>query len=202
MAALLSGCAHHGVVDSTDELPIHSDLPLWTNDDDIWPQRASGSDVGCEHPVPLGDWRYVLGEGDDSNALWIRFSRSSFIHCRLTEQRSYAKSSLDDAAGTIGVFIEVGPTGIKGDDRMLWILQSGVRPGSDYLLLARKSSDPKVFEVLQSTCPVASIRSGPAVDIARTDYCSIKSKSELVTLARRAAALPAIGTLSFVEGVP
>lgn len=74
-------------------------------------------------------------------------------------------------------------------------------PGSRYLLLATRPGTETIasFDVLERTCPKANVRSGPLVDIARTDYCAIRTRAELVSLARRMARRPSIGRFEFVS---
>jgi hypothetical protein len=76
-------------------------------------------------------------------------------------------------------------------------------PGSDYVLLAREPGDAKIerFTVLQQRCPSGQRREVKGLDIWTTRYCAIDSRSELLSLARRMLALPALGVIERVEAV-
>src|SRR3546814_17182082 len=77
----------------------------------------------------------------------------------------------------------------------------GMRPGSDYLLLARMPGGEgaiKSFDLLQRKCPKANVRNAGNIDIAYTRYCAINSRQELVSLAKRMARLKQIGTMALV----
>lgn len=42
------------------DLPIHSDLPLFTDPDSLWPRSYRDVDsFGCTNRVRTGDWRIV-----------------------------------------------------------------------------------------------------------------------------------------------
>lgn len=83
----------------------------------------------------------------------------------------------------------------------LWAIQIGARPGSNYLLLARESEKEldDSYLVLQRKCPRNNIRSGPNLDILKTDYCSINSRKDLIQLAKNMLKRPPLGFLEYVE---
>lgn len=176
---------------------MRSDLPLWTNQRDVmWPRRLEG-ELGCVSRIAEGDW-YRSGQGVDHE--WFRFSFGGSIHCFGAELRSEAYEGLDYAPTRLSMFVELGRGQGPEGPVELWALQSGARPGSDYLLL---SSQPglasiEAFNVLQRICPRANVRAGPAIDIARTDYCAINSRNELINLARRMVRLPPVGHLDLL----
>jgi hypothetical protein len=84
----------------------------------------------------------------------------------------------------------------------LWALQTGARPGSDYVLLSRKPENGivKRFDVLQRACPKSLMRKTESIDILLTDYCSVNSRSDLIVFARKMAKLPPLASLVWVEG--
>ena len=97
--------------------------------------------------------------------------------------------------------VRIGSSPAAGGTVELWTLQRRALPRSGYILLARPPAPGLIgsFEVLQRKCPSGHMRRGPAMDILITRYCAINSRRELGALARRMAALPTLGRLSFVE---
>lgn len=101
-------------------------------------------------------------------------------------------------------FVELGRTNKGQNEVELWVLQSGARPGSDYLLLATSPASGliKSFDLLSVICPSEFQRKGHAPDIWLADYCAINSPAELRAFAQEMAKRPPVGTLTFVEGPP
>lgn len=80
-------------------------------------------------------------------------------------------------------------------------MQIGARPGSEYLLLSRDPAEGLIdkFNVLQTACPRDNVRDGGSLDILLTRYCTIKSRTELIRLARRMTQHPPRGSLTRVS---
>ena len=182
---------------------IHSDVPLWGTGPNVWPRHfTDGDDFGCTSRISFGDWKLTDGEGEIS---WWRLGNYGVFHCAIVERRANERDDLKSARWSYSFLVKMGSVGSNADRRELWALQSGTRPGSDYTLLTRQVDQTgiiKTFAVLQQRCPAASIRTGPSLDIWQTRYCSINSRSELISLARRMARLPPVGMLEFVEVSP
>jgi hypothetical protein len=184
---------------------IHSDLPLYGDEtDDKWPRsfaNAEGGEFGCVSRVSFGDWRLRRsGEDDEDSDSWYRIRNYGAFHCFALVANAYGRKDLPRTDSRSSFFVLLGQA--RGVE--LWVLQMGGRPGSDYLLLARKPGEGMVasFDVLQQDCPKRNRRKGNSIDILRTDYCSINSKSELVRLAQRMARLKPLGTLTREADVP
>lgn len=185
---------------------IHSDLPLWhSGSDNMWPRASRDSDgsFGCESRVRFGDWRYDES-GEDTEPHWYRITNYGVFHCFATVTDSSERSALDDSNPDPSFLIELGTVSVNRDTIELWALQRGARPGSDYLLLARRPAVGRVeaFDVLERECPQDRSREGPDLSILITRYCAINSKEELIELARQMASRPPLGRLTFVALVP
>jgi hypothetical protein len=193
LAAVLFALASPLAATAQEAALVHSDEPLWTpGRDEVWPKHLDGPEIGCAHPMRIGDWRYEPNR-PDADATWYRLANYGAFHC-------WINVSEGDEPGQFG---SVRPAFLvalgKQADMELWALQIGARPGSDYLLLARPSGAGAIerFSVLQRTCPAGAKRGGQSLDGLQTGYCSVSSKSELISMARRMARLPPLATLVF-----
>jgi hypothetical protein len=191
---------------------VHADLPLWTKDwDQMWPHSFHSEDsFGCASKVAFGDWRFdpALAPADDEDApslreTWLRLTNYGVFHCYAIARRAYEAGDLAKAEAEYSHFVQPGKMGQLADGRELWLLQIGGRPGSDYLLLARKPVEGiiKTFEVLALDCPKRFVRSAGSIDILSTSYCSINSRGDLIAFARRMAKQPPAGAISWVSEV-
>lgn len=185
-----------------DEL-IHSDVPLYGYKDDLNPEHFADDDgsFGCMSRVATGDWtlrRNDAAEKDEPD--WLRFGNYGIFHCVITESGAADRDRLEKSGYRHSFFVQIGTTDIDGKPNELWILQSGLRPGSDYLLLSRTPGDDLIesFDVLQRRCPAANRREGPLMDVWSTRYCIINSRRELIALAKAMAKKPALAKLTFV----
>lgn len=183
---------------------IHADLPLFGDEtEDKWPQAYYTEDeFGCTSRVEFGGW--VLretGDENDSHTEWYATHNYGVFHCFAMVGQADRPESLDGAESRPSFFVLLGTARIETGLVELWALQMGARPGSDYLILSRAPDDGliRTFNVLQTECPRANARRAHSVDILRTDYCAINSRSDLLRLARRMAQRPARGTFSRVE---
>jgi len=178
---------------------IHSDAPLWRpGRPNVWPQNFMDADsLGCTHRLRLGVWRYKTGDNDRDDE-WYNLGNYGYFHCWMNVAVAYEPDSFGDSRP--GFLIELGRLG----SRELWALQTGARPGSDYILLARPTGAGVIerFEVLQRRCPAGHMRGGQALDIILTRYCSINSKPALLALARQMATLPDLGVMAFEREAP
>lgn len=166
------------------EMTIHSDLPLWTDirDERMWPTRfeeESGESIsfGCRSKIALGDWELTVGADFYGRDGWFRFN-SGAMHCYLGESRADERDYLDGVPASPSFLIELGRAPGPEGELDLWALQSGLSPGSDYILLANKPVEGMItaLDVLQRVCPRGNVRGGPRVDILGTDYCVINSQ--------------------------
>ncbi|WP_162143728.1 hypothetical protein [Hellea balneolensis] len=167
---------------SDDELYddlIHSDVPLWSaSDDNVWPQHFTNEDeFGCVNRSKFGDWRFTDSDGDH---MWYRFQNYGVFHCWVNVYEAYERNELETAEHKPSFFVELTNVDSKKVNYDLWAVQIGARHGSDYILLARESEKKMSdnYLVLQRKCSRNNIRSGPNLDILKTDYCSINSKKD------------------------
>jgi hypothetical protein len=149
--------------------------------------------------VEFGDWRY-----DDNRSgwdpTWFRLTNYGVFHCYTMVRGPDDQTQLEGRSADPSFFIELGTIRIGNGETELWALQRGGRPGSSYLLLARKPTPGiiRTFDVLQRACPPDRIRKGPQLDILLTRYCAINSPQELTQLARQMVERPPLGRLTFV----
>jgi len=181
---------------------IHSDLPLWTSQREaMWPRAFyEGDSFGCQTRVRYGDWRFDETE-PGGDPLWYRFANYGVNHCFALVRDARERGELATAQSDPSFFIELGTARGRNGPVELWALQRGVRPGSNYLLLARTPAAGPVaaFEVLQRACPRASMRGGTNLSILLTGYCAVESREALIQLARRMARLPPLGRLVLAD---
>lgn len=185
---------------------IHADLPLWGSEGEtVWPRafdHADGS-FGCASRLRFGDWRQVEGEGD-RDAIWHRITNYGAIHCMMMVRDAHAQAELGGRDADPAFLIEIGTAEAGEGPVELWILQRGARPGSDYLLLARRPAPGLIesFDVLQRECPADRRREGQELSILLTGYCAINTQDELIALARRMLLRPPLARLIFVAPEP
>jgi hypothetical protein len=195
--------------DEDRELPelhdeqIHSDVPLYGYEDDLIPKHFSDDDgsFGCISRVATGDWTLRRNDADENDASeWMRFGNYGVFHCAIVESGPADRDRLEKSGYRYSFFVQIGTTRVAGKPVELWILQSGMRPGSDYLLLARPPSNNLIesFDVLQRRCPAANRREGPLMDVWSTRYCGVNSRRGLIALAKAMAKEPALAKLTFV----
>jgi hypothetical protein len=191
--------------DSPAEDPVHADLPLYGYGyNEMWPRHLDdAAEIGCQSRVAFGTWKFRRANADadaddDYGTSWYRIANYGVFHCAAIVATAGERKNLSVANGRYSFFVMIE----KAAGRELWALQLGTRPGSDYILLLRKPDAGiiKRFDVLQRDCPRASIRRTKSVDVFLTGYCAINSRSALVALARRMAARPPLGNLTFVDG--
>ena len=182
---------------------IHSDEPLWTSADQLWPMHFSDSDSwGCASQFAVGDWQGA--EGSDHSETWLRLQNYGVFHCAYIVKRASDRAYLDNAQSSYGWLVRVGKVDVRGAKRELWVFQSGSKPGSSYSFFAveRSKGIIKAAEELQRKCPAGHMRGGATIDVWGTQYCAVNSRAELVSLARRMAKLKPLFILEFVGEVP
>jgi hypothetical protein len=182
---------------------IHSDVPLYGYQDDLVPEHFSDNDgsFGCMSRVATGDWTFRRNDAAEKDEPdWMRFGNYGVFHCAIIESGPADRDRLEKNGYRYSFFVQIGTTRVGDQPVELWVLQSGMRPGSDYLLLARAPSESliKSFDVLQRQCPAANRREGPLMDVWSTRYCSINSRRDLIALAKAMAMEPALAKLTFV----
>lgn len=198
-------------VTDADERPsdnlIHSDLPLYTFDwEEIWPQSfADGGSFGCLNRVRTGDWRLRhRADEDEDDSDWIRLENAGVFHCAIYFQQSPFRDELDQETPRPGFMVEIGEAERDGRTWELWAAQIGMRPGSDYMLLAKPNleEEPVIesFTVLQRRCPEGAERRVEGnLDVWTNRYCAINSQDDLLALAKDMFELPPLGMLELVE---
>lgn len=180
---------------------IHSALPLYNFDwEGLWPRGfVEGDSFGCNSRVGLGDWRFAPAEANgQGQETWYRFGNYGVFHCAAIFQRADEQAGLATAQAGHGFFVRLGTARHRSAEWELWALQWGMRPGSDYTLLAREANGAGLiveFRVLQQRCPRGMIREARGLDVWSTRYCAIDSRAALVSLARSMLRLPAAGTV-------
>lgn len=182
---------------------IHSALPLYTFDwEQIWPRSfSSGDDFGCTSRVAFGDWRFTPNPNNEfGREHWERFTNYGVFHCAAIMRTAGEQGELDKARWEYGFFVQLGTARKGAVSWELWALQRGTVPGSEYTLLAREPGGTtiKQFTMLQQRCPSGTQIEAKGLDIFVTRYCEIDSRAELLLLARKMLALPALGVIERV----
>jgi len=188
--------------------PVHADLPLWTNSEDLWPRSFSDDDgFGCSGPVKFGEWKRTYypqteeGDAYTTDPDWLKIHNYGVFHCAYGFRWSYDLEGLETETAKLGHMVELGFVDTENGKRKLWAMQIGFSPGSDYIFLTRlESSEPDTpFDVLDMKCPKKYIRKTENIDIFLTDYCSINDKRSMRRFAKRMAKRPPTGKLEYIE---
>ena len=169
-------------------------MPLFGFNDGLWPQNtAEEESIGCTSRIALGDWFY------NERELW-RLGNYGVFHCAIVETRGLTVNDLESGFDAYSWFVSLGRVQSADGELELWVLQSGVAPGSDYTLLASKGDNQPIEEllILQRKCPPNRIRTGPEMDVWSTRYCAINSQEELTNLAAQMVHLPPLGKMRFI----
>jgi len=175
---------------------VHSDLPLFSGEhEELQPHSiVDPGSIGCASRIATGDWKYVEKREDrEPEVEWLRLRNYGAIHCAATEEWDYDREQSGGRGFKYSWFVQLGAAKRANSTVELWALQSGARPGSDYLLLARTPSPGliKNFEVLPIECPKRFERKGNGPDIWRSDYCAINTAEQLRLFAKQMSnALP------------
>lgn len=187
---------------------VHSDLPLWTSFEDLWPRSFNDDDsFGCAGSVRLGNWKLTyFPESDDTDAYtpdpdWLKIHNYGVFHCAYGFRWAYEHENLEAATATLGHFVELGYIKTPRGRLDLWAIQIGFTPGSDYIFLTRnsKAKPDDAYEVLNIECPKRYLRSAGSIDVFGAEYCAINSKSAMRRLAKRMAKQAPIGKLEYLE---
>ena len=186
---------------------IHSDLPLYDFSwDDFWPRSfdAPGIIAGCESKVAFGDWLFIPNPDDEfaEEALWYSISNYGVFHCAANIRTASERDELGAGEFSRGFFARIGKGKRNGETWELWVLQQGLLPGSEYLLLARTANPDELvntFSVLQSRCPNAKLLETDNLDIWNMRYCKLNTRRELVAYAKRMLAEPDYGTIHRIQ---
>lgn len=204
LAALV--CAGSATAQEDGELHeelIHADLPLYGDQDEKWPKAFADEDgsFGCASSIGFGDWRY-RGAEREAEPPWYRFSNYGAFHCFAVIREAPERAELGAVSFRYGFFVPIGEARIQRRKIELWALQTGERPGSDYLLLAREPAKGMVtrFDVLQRKCPPGAVRDSGGIGILSTRYCAINSRNELVALAKAMVRHKPLGVLTLEKG--
>ena len=134
----------------------------------------------------------------------MRISNYGVFHCAVVESWASDRKRLDKTGYKYSWFVSLGKARYQVKEVELWALQSGARPGSDYLLLRRDARQKGVteFDVLPVDCPKLNLRNGGQVDIWLTSYCAINDVNEFIEFARAMAKRPEVGKLVWKADVP
>lgn len=186
---------------------LHSDEPLFTMADDPWPRHFFEDDgFGCASIVPMGVWRRVDAPGGNpqadelSNVNRLRFRNYGAFHCAYLidwSESDEADDWRDFDYGLIGGLGQVDEPDGKLD---LYAIQSGFRPGSNYLLVAVRPTKGLITQiiVLEPECPREWVRGKKPYDVWRADYCAVPDLAGLRRLARADARKPPAALLEYV----
>ena len=183
---------------------LHSNLPLYSFDwEEFWPRSFSdGESFGCSSRVDFGDWQITdSSTATDEDVSWMRITNYGVFHCAAYFGEGYERAELENADPDIGYFVKLGEIQQAGGTRELWAIQRGVRPGSEYMLLAREPGGEIIdsFVILQQRCPENAIRElEDGMDVWMTRYCAINSRDDLLSLAEAMLNLPPIGQMTRV----
>ena len=187
---------------------VHADLPLWTSFENLWPRSFSDDDsFGCSGPVRFGNWKLTyLPESDGADAYtpdpdWLKIHNYGVFHCAYGFTWAYDLEGLETESAKLGHMVELGSVETQNGKRILWAIQSGFSPGSDYIFLTRleASETDAPFDVLDIKCPKKHVRKTDHIDIFLTDYCSINDKRAMLKFAKRMAKRPPLGTLNYMK---
>lgn len=183
---------------------VHADLPLFDGSKyQLWPRNFSdGDSFGCETIIRLGDWTF--NEKEPATNEWMRIRNYGVFHCAVVESWASDREMLDKNGYKYSWFVSLGKARYQGKDVDLWTLQSGARPGSDYLLLRRSAKQKGIteFDVLPVDCAKRDLRKGEQVDVWLTSYCAINDVNEFVEFAREMAKKPEVGKLKWKAEAP
>ncbi|MBY0420782.1 MAG: hypothetical protein K2Q06_00660 [Parvularculaceae bacterium] len=208
---LAASCASQGDTfpgaDERYDDVIHADLPLFRSGDAKVPWRfTDGESFGCTSNIEMGDWRLKRDrDADDEDPEWIRITQYGAFHCWAVFRREDERTALENAEAIPAFFVPLGAAKIGSKTKELWTLQIGVRPGSEYVLLARDAESKDViqgFDVLRVVCPRERVRDAGAIEILRTRYCAINTVSDLKALARNMALQRRRGELIWAAKAP
>jgi hypothetical protein len=185
---------------------IHSDLPLYTFEwEELWPLavREEGS-FGCASRVSFGDWHFAPATTNQyADEIWIRAENYGVFHCAAIFYFDDQQSGLEKANSSLGFFVQLGKADLGDQEWELWAIQKGMRPGSEYTLLARQPGGDvvKQFVMLQQDCSEHFLREAGDFDGWPTRYCAINNREDLFDMAARMLRLPHAGTLSIVPSM-
>jgi hypothetical protein len=186
-----------------DELLIHSDLPFTPKEgQSISPFQCGGSDgIASCSVFAMGNWRLHRLPCDIDCDEWINLHNAGIFHPVYGFHRSWKKD--DTGADTDLAFI-IRLTREK-EPVELYAIEIGLRPGSRYLLVARRPGTKglvKNLDVLDARCEGDGTnwrRPPEPIDVFLTDYCAVATIDALERMARAALDRPRYATLDWVD---
>ncbi len=181
---------------------IHSDLPLWSSEDEnVWPQHFLTDDsFGCSHRISTGDWKFTNFEYSEDDFLeTFRLANYGVFHCGIMFSRFFEEDDSSDSTTSFFVFMD--EIDYQSRRYELLALQIGVIPGSNYLLFAREKEQKPNGDliVLQRECSKKKLRKGPEMDVWSTTYCAVNTKKDLINIARKMIKRPPLGKLEYMS---
>lgn len=189
------------------DLLLRSDLPLWLDyqDQSISPRSFQDeTGFGCLSEWQMGDWKLTYTAKNawyTPTPIWWRVNMHGIIHCGASFQQGSDRGG--NAGGVrAGFMVKLGVDAATGLE--LWAWEIGVRPGSEYMLLATSGDEKqKRFRVLDTDCNGGEIRrADPTLSTWRTDYCNVPTQDVMRSIAKAAAARPPLGELVFMGETP
>lgn len=183
---------------------FRSDLPLFTQADELWPRSFWGEEsFGCESIMHFGDY-VSLADGEYDQDEWWRFVNYGVMHCALIFYDASDRDWLNQADHSYAWLAPLGDaTSPEGEALELFALQIGTWGGSQYLFLARPlERGANEWRLLDAECPRRAMRETDSLDIWGTAYCVIDSARTLRNMARTAVRRPPAAVFTWVGRAP
>ncbi|WP_324508670.1 hypothetical protein [Brevundimonas sp.] len=193
-----------GTAASAQQPLFRSDLPLFTEADEVWPRGFSdGESFGCANIVLHGDYG-GRSDREDASDQWWRIANYGVFHCAMIFYEASDRAWLNEADHAYAWLGPLGEAASPDNERLeLFALQIGAHGGSRYLFLARLAEGGgNEWRLLDAQCPRGAVRRTRSIDVWRTDYCVIEDISTLRGMARSAAGRPPIDVFTWVGRAP
>lgn len=193
-----------GTAASAQQPLFRSDLPLFTQADELWPRSFWDDEgFGCSSIIHFGDY-VSRADNEFDQDVWWRFVNYGVFHCALIFSDASERDWLNQADHSYAWLVPLGDViSPEGEPLELFALQIGTRGGSEYLFLARPvEQGVNEWRVLDAECPRGAMRETDALDIWGTAYCAIDSARTLRAMARTAGRRPSAYTFAWVGRAP
>jgi hypothetical protein len=200
------------------DMPVRSDLPLWSEAGaGVWPQPTIvDKHPGHGSPIMLGDWKVTdlacakgaaQGNPDDC-VTWFRIAIFGADDGGFRVTRSLTRAALDGGRDEPAIADPL-PIDRKERDFRIVVLQTGFRSSEYEFLTTRDHGTIKHFGVFRSDCVDKNAKGGRRKDIEirhsslktvfRTEYCAVRSATAMRGLAQAAAGKSPSATMEWVE---